>query len=163
MISAMVVVTAERTIPAPPDAIWPLLDDPVRLGEWFAFADRGEVLEGSGAGRRQRMHGHWGRKRSEIDQVVVEHDPPRRLAWRHEAERLDGKPAPRFAASTAFTMTLEPAGAGASRLHLRSEQVPASALRGLVIRLFGRREVAQKIDESLDRLAARFADRAAAA
>jgi hypothetical protein len=41
--------------------------------------------------------------------------------------------------------------------------VPASALRGLVIRLFGRREVAQKLDESLDRLAARFAERAAAA
>jgi len=114
------------------------------------------VLEGEGVGRRQRMHGHWGRKRSEIDQVVVEHDAPRRLAWRHEAERLDGKPAPRFAASTRFTITLEPDGAGATRVHLRSEQEPASALRGLVIRLFGRREVAQKLEESLDRLAARF-------
>jgi len=159
----MVDVTVSRTIPAPPDAIWPLLDDPARLGDWLAFADRGEVLEGSGVGRRQRMHGHWGRKRSEIDQVVVEHNPPRRLAWRHEAERLDGKPAPRFAASTTFTMTLEPAGTDASRLRLCSEQVPASAARGLVIRLFGRREVAQKLDESLDRLAARFAERAAAA
>ena len=84
------------------------------------------------------------------------HDPPRRLAWRHEAERLDGRPAPRFAASTVFTMTLERDPAG-SRLSLRSEQEPASALRGLVIRLFGRREVAQPLEESLDRLAARFA------
>jgi uncharacterized protein YndB with AHSA1/START domain len=153
----MIDVTAARTIPAAPDAIWPLLDDPARLGEWFAFADRGETLEGSGVGRRQRMHGHWGRKRSEIDQVVVEHDPPRRIAWRHEAERLDGKPAPRFAASTRFTMTLEPQGAGASRLTLRSAQEPASALRGLVIRLFGRREVARNLEESLDRLEALFA------
>jgi uncharacterized protein YndB with AHSA1/START domain len=159
----MVEVSAERTISAPPDAIWPLLDDPGRLGEWFAFADRGEVLQGDGVGRRQRMHGHWGRKRSEIDQVVVEHDPPRRLAWRHEAERLDGKPAPRFAASTTFTMTLEPAGAAASRVRLHSAQEPASALRGLVIRAFGRREIAQKLEESLDRLEARFADRGAAA
>jgi hypothetical protein len=110
------------------------------------------------------MHGHWGRKRSEIDQVIVEHDPPRRLAWRHEAERLDGKPAPKFAASTTFTMTLEPADGGAkSRLRLRSEQEPASKLRGVVIRLFGRREIAQKLEESLDRLEARFAERAAAA
>jgi uncharacterized protein YndB with AHSA1/START domain len=153
----MIDVTAARAIPAAPDAIWPLLDDPARLGEWFAFADRGETLEGSGVGRRQRMHGHWGRKRSEIDQVVVEHDPPRRIAWRHEAERLDGKPAPRFAASTQFTMTLEPQGAGASRLTLRSAQEPASALRGLVIRLFGRREVARNLEESLDRLEALFA------
>jgi uncharacterized protein YndB with AHSA1/START domain len=158
----MVDATAERTIPAPPDAIWPLLDDPARLGEWFAFADGGEVLAGEGVGRRQRMHGHWGRKRSEIDQVVVEHDPPRRLAWRHEAERLDGKPAPRFAASTTFTMTLEPATTGASRLKLHSQQEPASALRGLVIRLLGRREVAQKLEESLDRLEARFAEAEAA-
>jgi uncharacterized protein YndB with AHSA1/START domain len=152
----MVDVIAERTIPAAPDAIWPLLDDPARLREWFAFADGGEVLEGDGVGRRQRMHGHWGSKRSEIDQVVVEHDPPRRLAWRHEAERLDGKPAPRFAASTTFTMTLEPRGSGASSLRLHSQQEPASALRGLVIRLFGRREVAQKLAESLDRLEERF-------
>ena len=157
MISGMIDVTASRTIPAAPDAIWPLLDDPARLGEWSAFAESGEVLEGDGVGRRQRIHGRWGRKRSEIDQVVVVHDPPRRLAWEHEAERLDGRPAPRFAASTRFTMTLEPDGAGATRLTLRSEQEPASALRGLVIRLFGRREVATKLDESLDRLAALFA------
>jgi uncharacterized protein YndB with AHSA1/START domain len=155
-------VAAARTIPAAPDAIWPLLDDPARLGEWFAFADRGEVLAGAGVGRRQRMHGHWGRKRSEIDQVVVEHDPPRRIAWRHEAERLDGRPAPRFAATTQFTMTLEPEGPGATRLHLHSEQEPASAVRGMVIRLFGRREVAQKLEESLDRLEARFGAREAA-
>jgi uncharacterized protein YndB with AHSA1/START domain len=153
----MVDVSAERTIPAPPDAIWPLLDDPARLGEWLAFADSGELVEGAAVGRRQRMHGHWGRKRSEIDQVVVAHDPPHRLVWQHEAERLDGKPAPRFAASTTFTMTLEPEAAGATRVRLHSRQEPASALRGLVIRLFGRREVAQKLDESLDRLEARFA------
>jgi uncharacterized protein YndB with AHSA1/START domain len=153
----MIDVTAARTIPAAPDAIWPLLDDPARLGEWFAFADGGETLEGAGVGRRQRMHGHWGRKRSEIDQVVVEHAPPRRIAWRHEAERLDGKPAPRFAASTQFTMTLDAVERGASRLTLHSEQEPASPLRGLVIRLFGRREVAQKLEESLARIEALFA------
>jgi uncharacterized protein YndB with AHSA1/START domain len=152
----MVDVSATRSIPAAPDEVWPLLDDPTRLGEWFAFADGGEALEGEGVGRRQRMHGHWGRKRSEIDQVVVEHDPPRRLAWRHEAERLDGRPAPRFAASTVFSMDLRPDG-DTTRLTLQSQQEPASALKGVVIRLFGRREIAQKLDESLDRLAARFA------
>jgi hypothetical protein len=54
-------------------------------------------------------------------------------------------------------MTLEPEEADASRLTLRSEQEPASALRGMVIRLFGRREVAQKLEESLDRIEALFA------
>jgi uncharacterized protein YndB with AHSA1/START domain len=154
MISGVIDVSATRTIAAPPDALWPLLDDPQRMGEWFAFAERFEVLGGEGVGRRQRMHGRWGRKRSEIDQVIVAHDPPRRLAWRHEAERLDGRPAPRFAATTTFSATLEPDGAG-TRVTLRSEQEPASALKGLVIRLFGRREVAGKLDDSLDALAAR--------
>ena len=147
----MIDVTASHTIPAAADAIWPLLDEPGRLGEWFAFADSGEVLEGAGVGRRQRMHGHWGKKRSEIDQVIVEHEPPRRLAWRHEAERLDGKPAPRFAAQTVFTATLEPVDGG-TRVTLQSAQVPASVLRGAVIRVFGKREVGQKLRESLERL-----------
>jgi uncharacterized protein YndB with AHSA1/START domain len=147
----MIDVIAERTIPAGPDAIWPLLDEPARLSEWFAFADGGELLEGDGVGRRQRMHGHWGSKRSEIDQGIVEHEPPRRLAWRHEAERLDGRPAPRFAAETLFTATLEPVDDG-TRVTLHSAQQPASALRGVVIRVFGRREVDQKLRESLARL-----------
>ena len=151
MILVMIDVTASHTIPAAADAIWPLLDEPGRLGEWFAFADSGEVLEGAGVGRRQRMHGHWGKKRSEIDQVIVEHEPPRRLAWRHEAERLDGKPAPRFAAQTLFTATLEPVDGG-TRVTLHSAQVPASVLRGAVIRVFGKREVGQKLRESLERL-----------
>jgi uncharacterized protein YndB with AHSA1/START domain len=146
-------VSASRTLPAPPEAIWPLLDDPERMGEWFAFAERFEVLEGQGVGRRQRMHGRWGKKRSEIDQVLVAHDPPHRLAWRHEAERLDGRPAPRFAASTQFTATLEADPAG-TRVTLRSEQEPASRLKGVAIGLFGRREVAQKLEQSLDALAA---------
>ena len=35
---------------------------------------------------------------------------------------------------------------------LHSAQVPASALRGAVIRVFGRREIGQKLRESLERL-----------
>jgi len=66
------------------------------MGRWFAFADSIELLDGEGVGRRQRMHGHWGRKQSEIDQEVVSFRPPQTLAWRHLAERLNGKPAPRF-------------------------------------------------------------------
>ena len=35
---------------------------------------------------------------------------------------------------------------------LHSAQEPASALRGVVIRAFGRREIGQKLRESLERL-----------
>lgn len=148
----MIEVTVEDVVRAPIDAVWELVGDVDELGRWFAFADRFEVLSGSGAGRVQRMHGHWGKRSSEIDQEVTAYEPPRRLAWRHLAERLDGKPAPHFAASTDFAITLEPAGTQ-TLVRLVSRQVPASFLRGLVIRAFGRREVAQRLRESLAELA----------
>jgi uncharacterized protein YndB with AHSA1/START domain len=147
-------VRAHRSIPATPDELWPLVSDPARLPEWFAFAERIELLEGpDGAGQRRRQHGRWGKRRSEVDQVVTRWEPGRALAWRHEAERLDGKPAPRFAASTDFTIELEPVPAG-TVVRLHSAQQPAGLLRGLVIRAFGRREVARTLGESLERLSA---------
>jgi uncharacterized protein YndB with AHSA1/START domain len=144
-------VTQEGRVPATPERLWPLIDDPARMGEWFAFADRMELVEGEGLGRRQRLHGHWGRKRSEIDQEIVAYDPGRELGWRHLAERLDGKPAPRFAAETVFTITLVPEG-NQTLVKLVSRQVPASRLRGLVMRLFGGREVAKLLEQSLAKL-----------
>src|SRR3954452_8108325 len=122
---ADMVITREAFIDAAPERVWALIDDPAAMGEWFAFADRMELVEGTGVGRRQRLHGHWGKKRSEIDQEIVAHEPPRKLAWRHLAERLDGKPAPRFAAETVFTVELEPADGG-TRVTMESRQTPAS-------------------------------------
>lgn len=119
-----------------------------------------EVLAGSGLGRKQRLHGRWGRKRAEIDQVVTDYVPDRVLAWRHEAERLDGKPAPKFARETVFSIRLQPEGAG-TRVRLESRQEAAGPVRGLLIRLFGKREVAGHMDRSLARLATRVGERRA--
>ena len=148
----MIEVVAERTVPAPPDRVWPLVADPDQLPRWFGFAERVEVLEGEGVGQRRRQHGHWGSKPSEVDQEITAFQPPQRLAWRHLAERLDGRPAPRFAASTDFSIELAPEGAG-TRVRLRSVQAPASRPRGLVMRAFGRRELAGTLEKSLDALA----------
>jgi len=151
----MIEVMREREIPAAPEDLWPVVSDPARLADWFAFAEGAEVIEGEpGVGQRRRMHGSWGRKKSEIDQRIVEWEPPRRLTWEHEAEGLDGKPAPRFAAETRFSIELEPAGGRLTRVRLTSRQVPASKPRDLVIRAFGKREVGGKLDASLERLAA---------
>jgi uncharacterized protein YndB with AHSA1/START domain len=145
-------VHEQGTVPASPDDLWPLVSDPARLSEWFTFAEHVEVLGGEGVGQRRRQHGHWGSKPSEVDQRITAWEPPRRLAWCHEAERLAGKPAPRFAASTDFEIVLEPTGDGATTVSLRSVQEPASALRGAVIRMFGRRDVAQHLRRSLAKL-----------
>jgi uncharacterized protein YndB with AHSA1/START domain len=151
----MIEVRRERRVAADPAAVWDLVTTPQRAPEWFTFAERVEVLGGEGLGQKQRQHGRWGKRLAEIDREIVEYDPPRRYAWRHLAERLDGRPAPVFARSTRFEIRLEPAGTG-TLVRLHSAQEPAGALRGLVMRAFGARDVAGHMDRSLDRLAALF-------
>src|SRR6266545_3889475 len=129
----MIEVVRERRVAAPPAEVW------------------------DGVAQRQRQHGRWGRRSAEVDREITEYDPPRRYGWRHLAERLDGKPAPVFARSTKFEISLAPPGGG-TLVRLRSAQEPASALKGLVMRAFGTRDVAASMDRSLDRLAALFPD-----
>ncbi len=148
----MIEIVREAVVPAGPDAVWTLVEDVRRLPMWFAFCERAELLEGSGIGRRQRIAGRWGSRRSEVDQVVTAYEPGRLLTWRHEAERLNGRPAPRFASETTFSVWLE-AESGGTRVRLVSRQSPAGPLRGLIIKLAGSREVARKMEKSLERLA----------
>jgi uncharacterized protein YndB with AHSA1/START domain len=147
-----IALAREARIEASPERIWTMVSEPELMTRWFTFAKRVEVLEGEGLGRRQRMHSRWREQDSEVDQVVTEFDPPRRIAWRHESERLDGKPAPRFAAETRFAIELEPDGA-ATNVRLRGEQVPASRLRAWAIRRYGARQTQAQMDDSLVRLA----------
>lgn len=147
----MITVARSRSVPARPEAVWQLVSSVEHLPEWLTFAEAAETLEGEGNGRLHRIHGHWGRQRSEVDQRITSWDPPRQLEWRHEAERLDGKPAPRFARDTRFQVRLEPDGEG-TRVTLESVQVPASALKGLAMRLLSRRSLAGAYEQSLRRL-----------
>jgi hypothetical protein len=130
--------------------------EPQRAPEWFTFAERVEVLDGApGIGQTQRQHGRWGSRSAEVDREITEYDPPRRYAWRHVAERLDGKPAPRFARSTRFEVSLEPVDGG-TLVRLRTAQEPANPIKGLIMRAFGTRDVVSHLQRSLDRLAALF-------
>src|SRR5579875_26480 len=107
-----ITIAQEALIDAPIERVWELIDDPARMGEWFAFAESMELVEGTGVGRLQRLHSRWGQRASEIDQIVTAYDPPYELAWRHGEERVDGRPAPRFSAETTFAVTLAREGMG---------------------------------------------------
>ena len=148
----MIEIVRESRIQAPAEDIWKIVSDPDRAPEWFTFADRVEVRSGSGVGQLRTQHGHWGKKPSEVDQEITAYEPNHLLAWRHLAERLNGKPAPRFAASTEFSIELTPAGS-ATLVRLRTRQEPATPLRGLIMKLFGTKEVAQGMTRSLTTLA----------
>ena len=150
----MEVVRSGR-VDASPERVWHVVSRADRAAEWLTFADRVEVTSGAGCGERRTQYGTWGERRSEVDVEVIEFRRPKVLAWRHVAERLDGRPAPRFAASTEFRVELTPDGTG-TRVRLRSYQEPASAWKGLLLKAFGRRQVAQGLEKSLARLASLF-------
>ncbi len=152
----MIEVVRERRVAAAPADVWAVVTVPARAPEWFTFAERVEVLDGEGLGQRQRQHGRWGKRLAEIDREITEYEPPRRYGWQHISERLDGRPAPRFARTTRFQISLEPAGDG-TLVRLHSAQVPMGPVKGLVMRAFGVRDVATNMERSLDRLAALFA------
>jgi len=148
----MIEIQRSARIDAPVDAVWPVVSSADRTSEWFAFAERVEVVSGAGVGQRRRQHGKWSGKPSEIDQEIVAYEPERMLAWCHLAERLNGKPAPRFAASTEFRIELEPTD-GATIVRLTSSQQPAGPVRGMVMKLFGTKEIAGNLERSLAKLA----------
>src|SRR6266545_3351383 len=52
----MIEVVRERRVAAPPAEVWDVVAAPQRAPEWFAFADRVEVLDGDGVGQRRRRY-----------------------------------------------------------------------------------------------------------
>jgi uncharacterized protein YndB with AHSA1/START domain len=148
----MIEVLREVRVPAGADAVWAIVSDPDRAHEWFDFSDRTEVLSGEGLGQKRTQHGHWGRKKSEVDQEIIAWEPAKLLAWKHLAERLDGKPAPKFAASTEFRIELD-GDAEATTVRLRSLQEPAGAVKGWLMKRMGTKDIERSLARSLERLA----------
>ena len=144
----MIEIVREARVDAPVEQVWSAVSDPDRLAGWFAFAERIEVRSGEGVGQLRTQHGRWGSRRAEVDQEITAVEPNRLLAWRHVAERLNGKPAPKFAASTEFRIELESHGE-ATTVRLRSRQEPAGPVKGWVMKAFGTKEVARNLDTSL--------------
>ncbi|HEY6116750.1 MAG TPA: SRPBCC family protein [Candidatus Dormibacteraeota bacterium] len=121
----MIEIARERTIHAAAARVWAVVAEAERLPEWWGRAGSVEVLEGSGLGRRQRLRSQWQGQASEVDQLVTAFEPERLLEWRHEAERLGGQPAPRFATETAVRIKLRSLGPDATEVVLESRQQPA--------------------------------------
>ena len=149
----MVEFVRSRRIAAPPELIWPFVDDITRWPEWFTEAERGEILSGAGVGRKQRMYGHARGKATEIDSVVVAATPPSLLRWHHEAERVDGKPGSVvFAKDATAEVTIEPDGTG-SVVTYRLVADPGSLLNTFMLRVMAPRPIAKSFETSLERLA----------
>jgi uncharacterized protein YndB with AHSA1/START domain len=97
-------ITREVTVAAPPAAVWEALTDPAELAAWFG-ADAEVDLRVGGAIRFRWPDG------SERRGLVVDLDPPRRLAFRWRELRT-GAAGIAAADATVVAFTLAPDGAG---------------------------------------------------
>ena len=147
----MIEIARERTIPAPAARVWKVVARAERLPDWYARAAGVEVLEGSGLGRRQRMRSQWQGQDAEVDQVITAFEPERLLEWRHEAERLGGKPAPRFATETVVTIKVQALGPDATEVVVASRQQPADPEKEQAMRA-NSEYLGQMLETSLERL-----------
>jgi uncharacterized protein YndB with AHSA1/START domain len=148
---AVIEISRERNISAPAARVWEVVSEAASLPEWYVRAGSVEVLEGAGLGRRQRLRSQWRGQDSEVDQVVTAFEPEHLLEWRHEAERLGGQPAPRFALETVLRISLEAQGPDVTRVILESRQRPADAEKEEAMR--GNSEFLGKmLEASLERL-----------
>lgn len=95
-------VSRQVTIDATPEAVWGALTDPQQLAAWFD-ADAAIDLRRGGAVRFRWPDG------TERRGLVIELDPPRRLAFRWRELRTSGLSA---AGARVVTFTLEPERSG---------------------------------------------------
>lgn len=143
-------VSASRVVPAPPEAVWPDVADADRFAEWYAFCDAVEVP----APDVRVLHGSWGSSRSTVVTRITAEEPPRRLAWRHEQEQLDGAPVPALAVRTDVEVRLDPVEGG-TEVTITSRQDAGGWWQRAALTLLGRRQVADLQRQSLALLAAR--------
>jgi len=150
----MIEFVRSRHIDARPERIWPFVDDVTAWPGWFTEAERAELLSGDGAGRRQRMFGHARGKATEIDSVVTAYEPPNRLRWHHEAERVDGRPGSVvFARDATAEVSIQPDGVG-SLVTYRLLAEPGTLLNTFMLRVMAPRPIGRSFETSLERLAA---------
>ena len=152
----MIEIVRERKLDVTPNHVWDLIEPVERLPEWFAAVETAELVAGRGLGRKQRVGGRWGRQRFQIDQTVIHYEPGRRLAWRHDIEQLDGKPAPTISRETVFAIQLRDLAPG-TLVQLTSRQLPDSWLKGLLVRLIAAPAIARMMERCLANIAASLA------
>jgi uncharacterized protein YndB with AHSA1/START domain len=98
----------EATTTASPDAVWRILSDPARIGEWSHETCDGDWLDGAAGakpGARFRARNQAGRSKWHRVSEIVEADAPRVFAWRTV-------PSPVYRDSTEWRITLEPVDGG---------------------------------------------------
>jgi uncharacterized protein YndB with AHSA1/START domain len=112
-----VIVKRETHVPAPPEEVWRLVSDPVRLPQWWPAVSR--VEDASSAAWTTVLSSPKG-KSIRVDYTRVEVEPERRLVWRQE---VDESPFERILASALTEIALA-ADEGGTRVTIALDQKP---------------------------------------
>ena len=141
----------EATTTATPDAVWALVGDPTRVGEWSHECGGAEWLDGATTaqpGARFRGRNRVGRSKWSRVCEVVTVDAPRELAWRTVPTRL-------YPDSTVWTITIEPTATG-SRIEQRFEVLKLSPFfeRLFYLLVPAHRDRSEALRADIDRLGA---------
>jgi uncharacterized protein YndB with AHSA1/START domain len=151
---------ASVVIDAPVEAVWALVSDVTRTGEWSVECRGAEWMDGaSGPAKGARFRGRNRRNATRWSRVceVLEFDAPRRLAWRTLPTRL-------LPDSTRWEFELTPDGTGTTL----TERMQVLQIPGLYDRLFAamlpqHRDRTADLEADLNRIKARLEDRKQAA
>ena len=138
-------VARSRTLAAPPDAVWRVLEDPYSLPRWWPLVRR---VEGVSAAGWTTVLGKEGGRGVRADQRLEASDAPALRRW---ALDVPGSPFERVLHASAVEARLAPAGDGGAELTLELRQRPRGMARfgGFMLRRAGRRQ----LDEALDGMA----------
>jgi uncharacterized protein YndB with AHSA1/START domain len=133
-------VARSRTLAAPVDAVWRVLEDPYAFPRWWPMVRRVEGVHGDGW---TMVLGKEGGRGVRADQRLEASDPPVLRRW---ALRVPGSPFERLLTASVVEARLAPADGGVA-LTLELHQSPRGWARfgGFMLRRAGRRQ----LDEAL--------------
>jgi uncharacterized protein YndB with AHSA1/START domain len=134
-------VARSRTLAAPPEAVWRVLEDPYALPRWWPLVRR---VEGVSAAGWTMVLGREGGRGVRADQRLEASDEPALRRW---ALDVPGSPFERVLRASAVEARLAPAGADRAELTLELRQQPRGMARlgAFMLRRAGRRQ----LDEAL--------------
>ncbi len=121
--------TVDVVVDAPPTAVWEVVGDPTRTGEWSHECTTVKYVDGATAARpgaRFRGRNRVGRSGWSRTCEIVAVDEGRSISWRTIPSRMHND-------STTWTISLEPTDSGATRIVQQYEITKLSPLMDRLI------------------------------
>lgn len=139
------IATRERTVPAPPEAVWALVGDPHALPRWWPRTERVENVRDDAW--TTVMRSDRGRV-VRADWRLEESEPPLRRAW---SQAIEGTPFEKVISERRVEVRIAPADGGGTTvtLALRQRSRKLGRLGDLVLRA----PAGHELDAALARLA----------